>query len=114
MPVRDIARIAVRLLTMGNNSNEHYDKAYIITGPEALSYQDAAELSAAPVTPPSASDFGRESSCMKYITPGSRSHILNGSAGYWKAHGQSQARLEPNTGYVITDTSRICSYSAPR
>jgi uncharacterized protein YbjT (DUF2867 family) len=42
--VRDIARVAVRLLTMGNNSNEHYDKAYNITGPEALSYQDAAEI----------------------------------------------------------------------
>jgi len=34
MPVRDIARVAVRLLTMGNNSNEHYDKAYNIKAPK--------------------------------------------------------------------------------
>jgi uncharacterized protein YbjT (DUF2867 family) len=42
--VRDIARVAVRLLTMDNNGNEHYYKAYNITGPEALSYHDAAEI----------------------------------------------------------------------
>ena len=42
--VRDIARVAVRLLTMDNNSNEHYEKAYNITDPEALSYQEAAEI----------------------------------------------------------------------
>jgi nucleoside-diphosphate-sugar epimerase len=42
--VRDIARVAVRVLTTDISSNEHYNKAYNITGPEALSYQDAAEI----------------------------------------------------------------------
>jgi uncharacterized protein YbjT (DUF2867 family) len=44
LDVRDIAGVAVRVLTTDNSGNEHYDKAYNITGPEALSYQDAAKI----------------------------------------------------------------------
>jgi uncharacterized protein YbjT (DUF2867 family) len=42
--VRDIAEVAVRVLTTDINRNDYYNKGYNITGPEALSYQDAAEI----------------------------------------------------------------------
>ena len=44
--VRDIARVAVRLLTMNNNNdrNKRNGKAYNITGPEALSYREIADI----------------------------------------------------------------------
>ncbi|MDN5845867.1 MAG: SDR family oxidoreductase [Candidatus Nitrosocosmicus sp.] len=38
---RDIASIAVKSLM---DSNRHYNKTYLITGPEALSYHQAAEI----------------------------------------------------------------------
>jgi uncharacterized protein YbjT (DUF2867 family) len=38
---RDIAAIAVRALMNGDN---HYNKTYVITGPEALSYYQTAEI----------------------------------------------------------------------
>ena len=41
--VRDIASIAVQALTK-NNDGRHYGKAYSITGPEAISYGDAARI----------------------------------------------------------------------
>lgn len=45
--VRDIAAVAVKALTEnenGDNNNRHNNKAYLITGPEALSYHQMAEL----------------------------------------------------------------------
>jgi uncharacterized protein YbjT (DUF2867 family) len=44
--VRDIAAVAVKALTEngGNNNNKHNNKKYLITGPEALSYHQMAEL----------------------------------------------------------------------
>jgi len=41
--VRDIAAVAVKALT-DDESSRHNGKAYIITGPEALSYYQAAEI----------------------------------------------------------------------
>ena len=38
---RDIAAVAVKALMNGDN---HYNKTYVITGPEALSYHQAAEI----------------------------------------------------------------------
>jgi uncharacterized protein YbjT (DUF2867 family) len=45
--VRDIAAVAVKALTENgnnNNNNKHKNKKYLITGPEALSYHQMAEL----------------------------------------------------------------------
>ena len=39
--IRDIAAVAVQALT---NNNSHSGKAYTITGPEAISYEDAARI----------------------------------------------------------------------
>jgi uncharacterized protein YbjT (DUF2867 family) len=41
--VRDIAAVAVQVLTK-NNDGRHNGKAYNITGPEAISYSDAARI----------------------------------------------------------------------
>jgi uncharacterized protein YbjT (DUF2867 family) len=41
--VRDIAAVAVKALTE-NGDNKHNNKTYLITGPEALSYHQMAEL----------------------------------------------------------------------
>lgn len=41
--VRDIAAIAVQALT-NNKDNQHSGKAYTITGPQAVSYGEAAEI----------------------------------------------------------------------
>jgi uncharacterized protein YbjT (DUF2867 family) len=41
--VRDIAAVAVRALT-NNKDSKHTAKAYTITGPEAVSYEDAANI----------------------------------------------------------------------
>lgn len=42
--VRDIAAIAVKILTDDNTNDIHNNKAYLITGPEAISYHQAAEI----------------------------------------------------------------------
>jgi uncharacterized protein YbjT (DUF2867 family) len=44
--VRDIAAVVAKLLTKnnGNRGQQHENKAYDITGPEALSYSQAAEI----------------------------------------------------------------------
>jgi uncharacterized protein YbjT (DUF2867 family) len=43
--VRDIAAVAVKALTEnGDNNNRYNNKTYLITGPEALSYHQMAEL----------------------------------------------------------------------
>ncbi len=39
--VRDIAAVAVKSLVDGER---HYNKTYMVTGPEALSYHQAAEI----------------------------------------------------------------------
>ena len=41
--IRDIAAIAVQAL-VNNRDRSHNDKAYTITGPEALSFGQAAEI----------------------------------------------------------------------
>jgi uncharacterized protein YbjT (DUF2867 family) len=41
--VRDIASVAVQILTK-NNNGRHHGKAYNITGPEAISYGDVARI----------------------------------------------------------------------
>ena len=41
--VRDIALVAVEVLTK-NNDGRHYGKAYNITGPEEISYGDVARI----------------------------------------------------------------------
>ncbi|TLX86036.1 MAG: SDR family oxidoreductase [Thaumarchaeota archaeon] len=41
--VRDIASVAVQVLTK-NNDGRHNGKAYVITGPEAISYGDVARI----------------------------------------------------------------------
>jgi uncharacterized protein YbjT (DUF2867 family) len=41
--VRDIAAVAVKSLTE-NGNNKHNNKTYLITGPEALSYHQMAEI----------------------------------------------------------------------
>jgi uncharacterized protein YbjT (DUF2867 family) len=42
--VRDIAAVAVKALTENGDNNKHNNKKYLITGPEALSYHQMAEL----------------------------------------------------------------------
>jgi uncharacterized protein YbjT (DUF2867 family) len=42
--VRDIAAVAVKALTEDGNNNRHDGKTYTITGPEILSYYQAAEI----------------------------------------------------------------------
>ena len=42
--VRDIAAVAVKALTENGDNNRHKNKKYLITGPEALSYYQMAEL----------------------------------------------------------------------
>lgn len=42
--VRDIAAVAVKVLTNNNRTGMHHNKAYLITGPEAISYHHAAEI----------------------------------------------------------------------
>jgi uncharacterized protein YbjT (DUF2867 family) len=42
--VHDIAAVAVKALTENGDNNRHNNKAYLITGPEALSYHQMAEL----------------------------------------------------------------------
>jgi uncharacterized protein YbjT (DUF2867 family) len=42
--VRDIAAVAVKTLTENGDNNRHNNKAYLITGPEALFYSQMAEL----------------------------------------------------------------------
>ena len=44
--VRDIAAVAAKVLLPENDSrgNQHENKTYVITGPEALSYSQAAEI----------------------------------------------------------------------
>lgn len=42
--VRDIAAIAVKILTDDNTNDIHNNKAYLITGPEAISYHQAADI----------------------------------------------------------------------
>jgi uncharacterized protein YbjT (DUF2867 family) len=42
--VRDIAAVAVKALTENGGNNRHNNKAYLITGPEALPYSEMAEL----------------------------------------------------------------------
>ena len=43
---RDVAAVAAKLLTTENNNgkSQHENKAYAITGPDALSYSQAAEI----------------------------------------------------------------------
>jgi uncharacterized protein YbjT (DUF2867 family) len=41
--VRDVAAVAAQALT-NNNDGRHKGKTYIITGPEAISYEDAARI----------------------------------------------------------------------
>lgn len=42
--VRDIAAVAVKALTDDDRDNRYINKAYLITGPEALSYYQGAEI----------------------------------------------------------------------
>jgi len=42
--VRDIAAVAVQALTNSNNDGRYNGKGYNITGPEAISYADAARI----------------------------------------------------------------------
>ncbi len=42
--VRDIAAVAVKILTDDIKNGMHNNKAYLVTGPEALSYHQAAEI----------------------------------------------------------------------
>jgi uncharacterized protein YbjT (DUF2867 family) len=42
--VRDIAAVAVKALTDNNRTGMHHNKAYLITGPEAIPYHHAAEI----------------------------------------------------------------------
>jgi uncharacterized protein YbjT (DUF2867 family) len=42
--VRDIAAVAVKALTDDGSDDKHNNKTYLITGPEALSYYQAAEI----------------------------------------------------------------------
>ncbi len=42
--VRDIAAVAVKALTENGDNNKYDNKKYLITGPEALSYHQMAEL----------------------------------------------------------------------
>jgi uncharacterized protein YbjT (DUF2867 family) len=42
--VRDIAAVAVKALTDDDGDNRYINKAYLITGPEALSYYQGAEI----------------------------------------------------------------------
>jgi uncharacterized protein YbjT (DUF2867 family) len=49
--VRDVAAVATKLLTTDNNNNnnkgktsQHENKAYVVTGPDALSYGQVAEI----------------------------------------------------------------------
>ena len=42
--VRDIAAVAVKALTENGDNNKHNNKTYLITGPEALSHYQMAEL----------------------------------------------------------------------
>jgi uncharacterized protein YbjT (DUF2867 family) len=42
--VRDIAAVAVKALTENGDNNRHNNKTYLITGPEALSYHQMADL----------------------------------------------------------------------
>jgi len=42
--VRDIAAVAVKALTDNGSDDKHNNKTYLITGPEALSYYQAAEI----------------------------------------------------------------------
>jgi uncharacterized protein YbjT (DUF2867 family) len=42
--VRDIAAVAVKILTDDIKNSMHNNKAYLVTGPEALSYHQAAEI----------------------------------------------------------------------
>jgi uncharacterized protein YbjT (DUF2867 family) len=42
--VRDIAAVAVKALTENGDNNKHNNKTYLITGPEALSYHQMADL----------------------------------------------------------------------
>lgn len=42
--VRDIAAVAVKILTEDKGDSIHNNKAYLITGPEAISYHRAAEI----------------------------------------------------------------------
>jgi uncharacterized protein YbjT (DUF2867 family) len=42
---RDLAHVAIKLLTVnGEEQQEHIDKTYNVTGPESLSYKQAAEI----------------------------------------------------------------------
>lgn len=42
--VRDIAAVAVKILAYNGNDDRHNNKIYMITGPEALSYYQMAEI----------------------------------------------------------------------
>jgi uncharacterized protein YbjT (DUF2867 family) len=42
--VRDVAAVAAKLLTKNNGRSQHENKAHVITGPEALSYGQVAEI----------------------------------------------------------------------
>lgn len=42
--VRDIGAVAVKILTNGREDGMHNNKVYLITGPEAISYYQAAEI----------------------------------------------------------------------
>ena len=41
---RDVAAVAAKLLTKNNGRSQHENKVYVITGPEALSYSQVAEI----------------------------------------------------------------------
>ncbi len=42
--VRDVAAVAAKLLTKNNGRTQHENKAYVVTGSEALSYSQVAEI----------------------------------------------------------------------
>jgi uncharacterized protein YbjT (DUF2867 family) len=41
---RDLADVAIKLLTVNGEEQQHIDKTYNVTGPESLSYKQAAEI----------------------------------------------------------------------
>jgi uncharacterized protein YbjT (DUF2867 family) len=41
---RDLAYVAAKLLTVDGEQQQHVDKTYNVTGPESLSYKQAAEI----------------------------------------------------------------------